>query len=637
MNQGSKKILISDYSKANKSMYSDLLTKNGFQVVTTFSHEDTIKNLREDNLDLLIIIDDTILTARTAEFFKETLQIIEIPVLFLVTQIDTEFLKNTKSIQNHVYIIQHSENSFLVTLVEMAIKIFDLQTKQSHQEIKISEESYQMLVESSPESIFVHSREGNILYANSAGVRLIGAKSFLEIKDRKIFDFVHPFLKDSVKDRIEGLYDHKNVPSREERILKLDKTMIDVEISGIPISFDGLPAVQVIARDITERKQFEMLEHARNNVLDQLIAKKPLSFVLEEIIRGIELIYPEMKASILLLDSKSGLLRVGASPSLPDFFNKAMDGLSPGAEVGSCGTAAFLGEKVIVEDVMNHPYWRDYRELAAKANLKACWSEPFKDDTGKILGTFAAYYTEVRSPKKSEISIISEFSRITGLAVQNSKSEMERIRAEEEVKALLIEKEILLKEVHHRIKNNMASVSSLLSLQADYVDDPKTVKILEEAQNRILSMMLIYDKLYKSTDYKNISIQDYLYDLIDQIFYSFPGRNRTKIEKQIENFIINSKSLFSVGIIINELITNAFKYAFPDGREGTILISVKKLEGDKVELNVSDDGSGLPEGFSISNSKGFGLNLIKMLTQKKGSSFQILQRDGAFFKVVIEV
>ena len=136
MNQGSKKILISDYSKANKSMYSDLLTKNGFQVVTTFSHEDTIKNLREDNLDLLIIIDDTILTARTAEFFKETLQIIEIPVLFLVTQIDTEFLKNTKSIQNHVYIIQHSENSFLVTLVEMAIKIFDLQTKQSHQEIK---------------------------------------------------------------------------------------------------------------------------------------------------------------------------------------------------------------------------------------------------------------------------------------------------------------------------------------------------------------------------------------------------------------------------------------------------------------------------------------------------------------------
>ena len=183
----------------------------------------------------------------------------------------------------------------------------------------------------------------------------------------------------------------------------------------------------------------------------------------------------------------------------------------------------------------------------------------------------------------------------------------------------------------------MASVSSLLSLQADYVDDPKTVKILEEAQNRILSMMLIYDKLYKSTDYKNISIQDYLFDLIDQIFYSFPGRNRTKIEKQIENFIINSKSLFSVGIIINELITNAFKYAFPDGREGTILISVKKLEGDKVELNVSDDGSGLPEGFSISNSKGFGLNLIKMLTQKKGSSFQILQRDGAFFKVVIEV
>jgi len=638
MNQvNSKKILISEYGETNKSIYSDLLIKNGYQVFTTFIKEDTIKKLREETIDLLIIVNDSNLNTKTTEFFKEILQIIEIPVIFLVTQIDKEFLKNTKSIRNNVYVIQHSENSFLVTSVEMAMKIFDLQTKQSQQEIKISEESYQMLVESSPESIFVHSRVGNILYANSAGLRLIGAKSFFEIQDRKIFDFVHPSFKDSVRDRIEGLYEHKNVPSREERLLKLDKTMIDVEISGIPISFDGVPAVQVIARDITERKQFEMLEHARNHVLDQLIAKKPLSFVLEEIIRGIELIYPEMKASVLLLDTKSGLLRVGASPSLPDFFNKAIDGLTPGPEVGSCGRAAFLGEKVIVEDVMSHPYWRDYRELAAQANLKACWSEPFKDDTGKTLGTFAAYYGEVRSPKKSEISIISEFSRITGIAVQNSKSEIERIRAEEDVKALLIEKEILLKEVHHRIKNNMASVSSLLSLQADYVDDPKTVKILEEAQNRILSMMLIYDKLYKSTDYKNISIQDYLYDLIDQIFYSFPDRNRIKIEKQIENFIINSKSLFSVGIIINELITNAFKYAFPDTREGKILISVKKLEGDKVELNVSDDGVGLATGFSISDSKGFGLNLIKMLTQKKGSSFQILQGDGAAFQVVIEV
>ena len=156
----------------------------------------------------------------------------------------------------------------------------------------------------------------------------------------------------------------------------------------------------------------------------------------------------------------------------------------------------------------------------------------------------------------------------------------------------------------------MASVSSLLSLQSNYIDDPKVVKILEEAQNRILSMMLIYDKLYKSTDYKNISIKEYLSDLTDQIILSFPKNSHLTIEKDIEDFVINSKSLFSVGIILNELITNAYKYAFPENENGTIFIHVKKLLEDKIQLYVRDNGIGLPENFSISNSKGFGLNLI---------------------------
>ncbi|MBK8395654.1 MAG: GAF domain-containing protein [Leptospiraceae bacterium] len=361
--------------------------------------------------------------------------------------------------------------------------------------------------------------------------------------------------------------------------------------------------------DITERKQSEMIQIARNTVLDELITKKDLKTILTEIIQNIESIHPEMRASIILL-TPSGKLETGAAPSLPDFFNFAVNELYAGIGIGSCGSAAAIGELVIVDNIETHPYWQNYLDIAKKANLKACWSMPFKNDSGKVLGTFAAYYYHPRIPSEFEIKLIKEFSQIAGIAVQNNKNETDRIKAENEVKSLLIEKEILLKEVHHRIKNNMASVSSLLSLQSNYIDDPKVVKILEEAQNRILSMMLIYDKLYKSTDYKNISIKEYLSDLTDQIILSFPKNSHLTIEKDIEDFVINSKSLFSVGIILNELITNAYKYAFPENENGTIFIHVKKLLEDKIQLYVRDNGIGLPENFSISNSKGFGLNLI---------------------------
>jgi PAS domain S-box-containing protein len=400
---------------------------------------------------------------------------------------------------------------------------------------------------------------------------------------------------------------------------------------------DGNPTRMIGTHtDITQKKHFEFLQKARNHVLDSMIAKKNLSLILEEIIHEIESIHPDMKASILLLDSEKKL-RKGAAPSLPDFYNEAIEGLQSGIGVGSCGTAAATGDLVIVADIQTHAYWKNFTELAEKANLRACWSFPFKDDSGRVLGTFAAYYALPKLPNRPEFDIIMEFSRITGLAVQNNKTEMERIKAEEEIKSLLIEKEILLKEVHHRIKNNMASISSLLSLQGDYVDNPLVTNSLAEARNRIMSMMLIYDKLFKSTDYKNISIQEYLNDLLDQVLLSFPSPAKIKIEKEIENFILNSKSVFSIGIIINELITNAFKYAFPESKAGIIIVGVKKMEEGKLELTVSDNGVGLPKDFSIENSKGFGLTLIKLLTQKKGNSFEIVPGNVTKFKVILAV
>ncbi|MCB1176770.1 MAG: PAS domain S-box protein, partial [Leptospiraceae bacterium] len=140
----------------------------------------------------------------------------------------------------------------------------------------------------------------------------------------------------------------------------------------------------------------------------------------------------------------------------------------------------------------------------------------------------------------------------------------EKKEQEEEIRELLEEKEILLKEVHHRIKNNMSSISGLLTLQALELDDnPKAQDALQNAKNRILSMMLIYDKLYKSTDFSNLSSEEYIENLVSEIHHTFPGSEKISIIKNIEDMKLSSKTLFPLGIILNEVITNCFKYAFP--------------------------------------------------------------------------
>jgi len=170
--------------------------------------------------------------------------------------------------------------------------------------------------------------------------------------------------------------------------------------------------------DISDRKRAETVQLTRNAVLDQIVANRPLPAILEGIAHHLEAIGPDMRVSILLLDPRSGQLNKGAAPSLPAFYNEAMEGLEPGEGRGSCGTAAWRGEPVIVADIDSHPYWAPYLELTQRAGLHACWSVPFKDEAGRVLGTFCIYYGAPRAPDPSELGLIEEFAHLSGLAVQ---------------------------------------------------------------------------------------------------------------------------------------------------------------------------------------------------------------------------
>ena len=173
------------------------------------------------------------------------------------------------------------------------------------------------------------------------------------------------------------------------------------------------------SRDKIRRKQSEQREQIRNHVLELLAHGAPLPAILEAIVLGVER-QTDMLCSIMLLDDDDVHLVTGAAPSLPDYFNRALDGMEIGIGAGSCGTAAFTGQRVIVEDIHTHSYWADYREIAGKAGLAACWSEPIRSSSGKVLGTLAIYHRESHKPNAEEISLVEQTVYLADIALGRS-------------------------------------------------------------------------------------------------------------------------------------------------------------------------------------------------------------------------
>jgi len=212
----------------------------------------------------------------------------------------------------------------------------------------------------------------------------------------------------------------------------------------------------------------------------------------------------------------------------------------------------------------------------------------------------------------------------------------ERKRAEEEIKRQLTEKSVLLKEVHHRIKNNIAAIASLLSLQMRSITNPEAVAVLKEAVGRVRSMGILYEKLVPSESYKNISVKNYVESLVASVVSLFPDQSKVDLNLQISDFCLDSKQLFPLGIIVNELLTNVMKYAFTGREKGTIRISVT-LAGGQVTLILQDNGIGLPDGFDLEKSKGFGLMLVRMLCEQLEGRFSLEKNEGTRCVVVFKM
>jgi PAS domain S-box-containing protein len=206
--------------------------------------------------------------------------------------------------------------------------------------------------------------------------------------------------------------------------------------------------------------------------------------------------------------------------------------------------------------------------------------------------------------------------------------------AEGHLRRSLQEKEFLLKEIHHRVKNNLQVISSILDLQAGSIADPHTLTVFKESQNRIRSMSLVHEQLYQSDDFAKIDFERYLQRLTSNLFYTLGYTNQDiRLQIQAPNISLSIDDSISCGFIITELITNSFKHGFPDGGTGTITIHFEKTDEGIFQLAVRDDGIGFPKNMDFRNTKTLGLQLVNILTNQLKGTITLDRGCGTSFTI----
>jgi PAS domain S-box-containing protein len=456
--------------------------------------------------------------------------------------------------------------------------------KQAEAALQKSELQLKAMLDNSPVVVLL-IQEGKLIYVNPAAEKITGWKEE-EFLGKNFTDFVHKADIEIVsKNNRERMGGNSFLAPYIIRINKKTGGFIYAEVNGTVINLDGKPTMLGFLTDITERNQ---AESQREDALRELRESKAL---IDAVVENVPL--------MIFLKEATDLRFV--------IFNRA------GEELLGYDRKALLGKNnldLFPPEQATHFMTKDREVLDGEAGMLDIPEEPILT---------ARKGTRLLHTRKI---CIRGADGTTKYLLGISEDITERKQAEAEIQRQLTEKEILLREVHHRIKNNIASIGGLISLQMQAVTNPEAIAVLQNAIGRVNSVRILYDKLLLSEGYKDISVKNYIESLVDSIVSIFPDMVNVTLDKQIADFHLDSKLLFPLGAIFNELLTNVMKYAFINNDTGLIEVSLINVDSH-VTLTIKDNGNGLPDGFDINKPEGFGLKLVKMLSQQLGGSFLI--------------
>jgi len=285
-------------------------------------------------------------------------------------------------------------------------------------------------IDAANDAIMLLDMEGRLVQFNNALCQMTGY-SAEELRGRRLHDIKPPEYAAQIETNARILLE-RGEATLESAYRTREGATLPIEVHARTMESDGRRLILSIARDISERKRSEQREQTRLQILEKLATGSSLPDLLSLIVTFVEQQQTGALCSVLLVDEEGGKLRHGAAPSLPDAYNQAVDGLRIGKGMGSCGTAAYTGQRVIVEEIEGHPFWKGFTP-AREAGLHACWSEPVLASDGELLGTFAMYHRTPRSPDEAEIQLIESAAHLASIAIERFKAEERRSRLEEQL------------------------------------------------------------------------------------------------------------------------------------------------------------------------------------------------------------
>jgi two-component sensor histidine kinase len=308
------------------------------------------------------------------------------------------------------------------------------------------------------------------------------------------------------------------------------------------------------------------------------------------------------------------------------------------AVISQTTPAAYIHALVnILEDFAAERVWQDASQKAVLNILDDVGSEKQRlEDAQRAILNIAddgeAERVQLRASQKAVLNILDDLGAEKALL---EKTQSEVLRSEQIVRASLREKEVLLKEIHHRVKNNLQVISSLLNLQARYLTDPAARAIFTQSQNRVQSIALVHERLYESDDLSHVDFGKYTTILLDNVFDTHDAGNRG-IAKVVDvgNTSLTIDLAVPCGLIVNELVTNALKHAFPDNRRGVVRVGLRESDGGYLDLSVEDDGVGMPADVDPRNTTSLGLDLVFTFADQLNAEVDVTRERGTAFHFV---
>jgi len=435
--------------------------------------------------------------------------------------------------------------------------------------LRESEEQYRNIIEYSNDMIWILDIEGNFQFFNKRSEEISGYR----LEDWQGKSFAPLIIEEDLANVINVF--HKTLKGQSQQyevsIKKIDGTILVLSVNTAPIYSKGKVVGTVsFGRDITERKLAE----------DKI----------KESETRLQSILDNSSTVVFLKDIQGRYITINRR--YEELFHVSRNEVVDKTDY----------------DIFPREYADKFRQHDEQAVEKSCAIEmeevvPHEDG----LHTYISIKFPLSSSDGKPYAVCGIATDIT-----------DRKRAEKQIEEALREKEVLLREVYHRVKNNMQIISSLMKLQSRYVEEEQYREIFKESQNRIKSMSLVHEKLYKSKDLSQIDFKEYIKEIARGLFQSY-GANKGKIAliMDVNNISFNINSAIPCGLIINELVTNSLKHAFSDGVEGEIKIAIYSGNENSIELVVGDNGVGIPEDIDFKRTKSLGLHLVTMLAENQ--------------------